>query len=335
MRTKSGNLLAMVCALAALVAAQAGHAADAPKIVFAIPGVPPIYSTVIAYVADKEGLFKKYGADVELRQFDNGTAGARAVVAGDADLAMSPTPLIISQIANADIDLVAIYGLPNPDWAIGSTDAKKASCKDLAGQPVGVDTPGGARSLALKSMLAACGMKSEQVQEVALGSQTAGAMAAGQITFGVLHLDDAPEIESHGKSVTIVTTLAKSVPESHYILAVARRDRLKEKRDGFVGMLAGLIAAGRFMSDPKNADAVAEIGTVTGHTKEISKGALARFLAIGFWAVDNDGLDRAKLDAVTKQQVEIGNVKPGKTAPDYDRLVDRSVWRDADALVKN
>ena len=39
----------------------------------------------------RKGFFKKYGVDVELRQFDTGAAGARAVVAGDIDFALSPT----------------------------------------------------------------------------------------------------------------------------------------------------------------------------------------------------------------------------------------------------
>jgi NitT/TauT family transport system substrate-binding protein len=330
-----GKAITALCILgASLTAAAEPAAAQTAKLVFAIPGVPPIFSAVIAYVADKQGFFKKYGADVELRNFDSGTAGARAVVAGDADFAISPSPLIISQIANADVSLVAIYGFPNPDWAVGSTDAKKATCRDMAGQQIGVDTPGGARSIALKDMLVGCGMKIEEVQQVPLGSQTAAAMVAGQITFGVLHLDDVPEIESHGKPVTIVTTLSKTVPTSHYLLGVARKDRLVEKRDAFVKMLAGLIDAARFMSDPKNADQVAAIATVTGRSPEIAKGALQRYLAIGFWAIADDGLEQKKLDAVTEDLVKIGNIKPGKTPPSYARLVDRSVWRDADALVK-
>ena len=141
---------------------------------------------MIAYVADKEGLFKKYGADVELRQFDSGTAGARAVVAGDADVSMSATALVISQIANADVALEGIYGFPRPDFMIGSTDAAKASCKDLSGQQVGIDTPGGARSLALKDMLSSgCSMKLDAVQQIALGSNTPAAMIAGHVNHGL------------------------------------------------------------------------------------------------------------------------------------------------------
>src|SRR5215469_356043 len=97
-------------------------AADAPKIVLAPPGIPPIFISIVVFVAKDQGFFKKYGADVELRQFDNGTAAARAVVAGDLDASMSATPLLVTQIANADVDLVGIYGFPKPDFQLGTTN---------------------------------------------------------------------------------------------------------------------------------------------------------------------------------------------------------------------
>src|SRR5882672_3687190 len=120
----SGVLLAVALAGAHPAAAQG------KKTVIAIPGVPPIYSVTIAFVAEKQGFFKKYGADVEIKPFDNGTAAARAVVAGDIDMAWSPTPPVIVQVSNADVPLVAVYGMPNPDWVIGTTDEGK-TCKDL------------------------------------------------------------------------------------------------------------------------------------------------------------------------------------------------------------
>ena len=173
------------------------------KLVLAIPGIPPIYSVTIAYVAEKQGFFKKHGADVEIRPFDNGTAAARAVVAGDIDMAWSPTPPVINQISNADVPLVAVYGMPNPDWVIGTTEDGK-TCKDLAGQDVGVDSIGGARSVALRSMLAAgCKeVKLEQTKQVALGSSPGPAMIAGRLQYAVLHLDDLAEIEHQGKKLT-------------------------------------------------------------------------------------------------------------------------------------
>ncbi len=119
----------------------------------ATPGIPPIFSVMIAYVAEKQGFFKKNGVDVEIKPFDNGTAAARAVVAGDVDMAWSPTPPVINQVSNAGVPLVAVYGMPNPDWVIGTIEPGK-TCKDIVGQDVGVDSINGARSIALRSMLA-------------------------------------------------------------------------------------------------------------------------------------------------------------------------------------
>ena len=324
---------ALATTAALLPAAPPALAADAPKVVLALPGVPPIYLTVFAYVADKQGFFKKYNANVELRQFDSGAAGSRAVLAGDADLALVPTALTIGQIANANADVIGIYGLPNPDWSIGTT-TDKADCSDIKGQQIGVDTPGGARSLALKDMLAGgCHLTMNDVQQVPLGSNTAPAMVAGQIAYGVLHLDDVPVIESQGKKIKLVMTLAKAVPISHYDLLEVRRDRLGEKRDAIVRTLAGLVDAARYMADPKNADTVAQIGTITGHDVAISKQALQLFNGIGFWEIKDDGLDKAKIEALTEQQVTVGNVKDPKKLPNYERLVDRTVWHDANAMI--
>src|SRR3954467_10355770 len=125
--------------LMGLAAAGGPGIGQSKKMVVAAPGIPPIFAGVIAFVAEKEGLFKKFGVDVEVRPFDTGTAAARAVLAGDIDLAISPTPLIVNQISNANANVVAIYGFPNPDWILASTDAAKTSCKDIVGQPVGVD----------------------------------------------------------------------------------------------------------------------------------------------------------------------------------------------------
>jgi ABC-type nitrate/sulfonate/bicarbonate transport system substrate-binding protein len=315
-----------------LLMSMAPAMAQGKKLIWGLPGIPPVFGTTLAYVAQDQGLWKKYGVEVELRTFDNGAAAARAATAGDIDLALSPSPLIANQISNADASIVAIYGYPNPDWLIGSIDKGKASCKDLAGQPVGVDSIGGARSLALKEMLAGCGGSIDAVQQVALGTNVSAAMIAGRLTFGVLHLDDVPVIENQGKPVTTIITMQKTDPNSHYLLAVAPIDKLKQNRDAYVRLLAGLIDAGRYIQDPKNVDHIAEVAAPTGRTKAEAAGALKKYLAMDFWAVSDDGLDRKKLDTVVATQAKIGGIKEGKEPVKYGRLVDQSVWKDAAAL---
>src|SRR5260370_398725 len=169
MIAKSIMLIACLTALAAGPAAAQGR-----KMIRAAGGIPPIFAAVQLYVAEREGFFKKHGVDVEVRPFDTGTAAARAVLAGDIDISLSPTNLVINQISNAGANVVAIYGFPAPDWILASIDPGKTSCKDVAGQPVGVDAVGGARSIALRIMLIACpGPEIEEVHPVPLSPDTA------------------------------------------------------------------------------------------------------------------------------------------------------------------
>jgi NitT/TauT family transport system substrate-binding protein len=328
--------LSGVAALAAAlaIAAPAPASAQGKKLVLALPGIPPIFSVMIAYNAEKQGLFKKYGANVEIRPFDNGTAAARAVVSGNVDMAWSPTPPVINQISNAGVPLVAIYGMPNPDWVLGTTENGK-TCKDLVGQDVGVDSIGGARSVALRSMLTGCpGVKVDQIKQVALGSGSGPAMVAGRLHYAVLHLDDLAEIEHQGKKLNILLAMKNTTPTSHYLMLVVRKDNLKANRDGVVRTLAAMIDSARFMADPKNADAVADVATATGHSKDVNKAALKQFLSIDFWALHDDGLPREKLEAVAKLMKKIGAIKPDKEPVTFDALVDASVWKDANAMVK-
>ena len=328
------GLLAGAALAIALIGVNPAAAAG-KKIVIAIPGIPPIYSATIAFVAEKQGFFKKYGADVTIKPFDNGTAAARAVVAGDIDMAWSPTPPVIVQISNADVPLVGVYGMPNPDWVIGTTEAGK-TCKDMAGQDVGVDSINGARSIALRSMLAAgCKeVKLDQIKQIALGSSPGPALLAGRLHFAVLHLDDLAEIAHQGKKLNILLAMKNTNPTSHYLTLVVRKDNLAKNRDAIVRSVAAMIAAAHFMQDPKNADAVADAAAVTGHNKEVNKEALKSFLAIDFWAVKDDGLPRSKLEATAALMKKIGSSKPDKEPVKYDALVDQSVWKDANAMVK-
>ena len=332
---RSFNLMAGGAMLAALLIGAGPTSAQAKKVVIATPGIPPIFSVMIALVAEKQGFFKKHGVDVEIRPFDNGTAAARAVVAGDIDLAWSPTPPVIVQISNADVPLVALYGMPNPDWVLGTTDAGK-TCKDMVGQDVAVDSINGARSVALRSMLAAgCKeVKLEEVKQVALGSSPGPALLAGRLHFAVLHLDDLAEIEHQGKKLNILLAMKNTNPTSHYLILVVRKDNLDKNRDAIVRTVAGMVEAARFMQDPKNADTIAEVAAVTGHNKDVNKAALKAYLDTDFWAAKDDGMPRNKIEAVAALMKKIGSIKPDKEAVSYDKFVDASVWKDANAMVK-
>ena len=323
--------LAVVVAFAAtpqLAAAQ-------DKLSYALPGIPPVFASVQAMVAEKEGFFKKHGVDVTLRAFESGASASRAVASGEISVALAPSPLVVSQISNTDVKLVGIYGLEHPDWALGSTDAN-ATCASLKGAAIGVDAVGGARSIALKTLLiGGCHLQMSDVQQVALSSNVGPAMIAGQLKFGVLHIDDIPIIEAQTKKpVKLIVTQKMVRPLDHYMLLVANRDKLAQNRDAYVRLVAGLIDAERFMRDPKNADKVAVDAKETGRSPEYAKKSLEAYLAMDFWPNGTDGLTEKNLELLGKVMKKVGNIKADKQVAPYSRIADPSVWKDARAMVK-
>lgn len=324
--------VALGAALAYLCASIAGAA---ERLTFAVPGVPPVFSGLPALVAKEEGFFKTYGVDVDVRTFDSGVAAAQAVVTGDIDLSLSPTPAIVRMVSNAGVSLIGIYGMEHPDWILGSADPKLSRCEDVKGQGIGVDAVGGARAVALAQLIRPCGLKVEDVKLVSLSSNVGAAIVGGQVKFGVLHLDDLPVLaEQLKRPITVVSSFKEVSPLTHYNLIVSPRDRLQQKRDAYVRALAGFIHATRYMLDAKHADRVAQIATATGRSAKLAKDALPKFYALEFWPAGHDGLTVENVQKVIAVEKEIGGIKPGKEPVSYERLVDRSVWRDANALVK-
>lgn len=321
---------AMLLGLASPASAQAAG----ERITIGLPGIPPVFIAVQFYVARDQKLFEKYGANVDLRPFDSGTAAARAVVAGDIALSVSPTPLLVTMMSNANVDLVGIVGYPKPDWLLGSMDPTKTKCEDVKGQPVGVDAVGAARSIALNQMMRKCNLAATDTQQIALSSNVGAAMVGGQIPFGVLHIDDVPVIEREAKKkVNIVIDLNDVTPINHYLMLTTTRERAQRQKDSLVKVIAALIDAERFMRDPANADKVAAAAAPTGRTPGDAKTALAEYNKIGFWPKDDFGLSQQQFDAVVNVQKRVGGIREGATPVAFDRFANRSLWDEAAKLV--
>lgn len=318
-----------------LITATSARALADDKLTFAVPGQPPVFSGLIAFVAADVGLFKKYGLDATVRKFDSGVAAAQAVATGQIEASISPTGAIVNMVSNAGVPVVGIWGMEHPDWLLGSLDPQKSKCGDVKGQAVGVDTIGGARAVALAGLIRPCGLKLDDVKLVSLGSNVGAAMVAGQIDSGVLHIDDVPVIEREaGRHLIILETDKQANPLTHYNLLVVRKDKLQAHRDMYIRLVAALMDTVRYMNDPKNLDRVAQIATVTGRSLADAKAAVPRFLKLEFWPKSSDGLTQRNIEAMISQQAKVGGIKPGKKPVADETLVDRTVYKDALKLVK-
>jgi NitT/TauT family transport system substrate-binding protein len=298
-----------------------------------LPGIPPVFVNTQAYVAEAQGYFKKHGVNVTLRPFDSGAAAARGVASGNIQLSMSPSPLVVTMVSNnPDAGLTMIYGYERPDWLIGTVEGNPAKCEDLKGKPVGVDSLGGARSIALNVMLRKCNLKAEETQQVALGSNVLTAMISAQIPYGVLHIDDVPIIEREAKKKVVTIVDINDVAKvNHYLALVASKKTIAEKRGDLVKVVAAFIEAERFMRDPKNIDAVAKAAAPTGRSMDDAKWAIGQYVKMEFWPHGN-GLKKENVDAIIATQKRVGNIKGDPVK--YEAVTDLSIYEEALKLVK-
>ena len=333
--SKTGRTLVAALALAALAGGSSATAVAQDAVTIGLPGIPPVFVSVQAYVAEQQKLFEKYGIKATIRPFDTGANAARAVIAGDIDLALSPTPLVINLISNANADVVVILGYEKPDWLIGSMDPARSKCEDLKGQPVGVDSVGGARSIALNQLVRGCGLTANDTQQVAMSSNVGTAMVSGQLNYGVLHIDDVPVIEREsGKKVTTMIEINKVDPVSHYMSLVTTRAKADKQRETLTRVVAALMDATRFINDPKNADAVAKAAAPTGRNLSDAKASTDMYVKMDFWPKEGAGLTKANLETVIDLQKKVGGIRPDKTPVTVERLATTSIHDDAVKLLK-
>jgi NitT/TauT family transport system substrate-binding protein len=335
--TKLLSLFAVGAAL--LVCVSASSAATAQRsagsdngITLGLPGIPPVFLGVRQYVAQQQGYYTHYGANVTLKGFTTGTDAARAVVAGQIDAAWAPTPLALSLISKGNA-IVGIEGMDVVDWLVGSTDPNVKTCANLKGQTIGVDTVGGARYQALQAMLSKCHLTIQDVHTVNFPGNTATlAMIAGQLKTSVLHIDEVAQMKSQGTSEHTVVRITDVDPFQHYDLLIASKNAVATKRDQLVRMLAGDIAATRYIYNPKALNRVAQIATVTGDSAAVAKGAVQAYVKMKWWPLDRSGLGSSKIIRTIYENVKLGNISAG-AVPTYRQVADSSLWKAAFKLV--
>jgi NitT/TauT family transport system substrate-binding protein len=322
----------------------AGEAqAQGKKLTIALPGVPPIFGAVYAYVARDAGFYKKYGLDVTLKTMNSGVGAARAVVSGAIDVSMSPTPPVAVMVSNAGVPLVMVQGMEINDWMLGSMDPTKNTCQSVKGQAVGVDSPRGARWIQLANMIRPCKLRPDRdVPTVNLSTNVAAAMIAGQINFGVLHSDGIPVIERQsGKKLTIVARVEETSPGSHYAVLVTNKKVIASRRDSLVRMAAAHHEAMNYLYIKANWPKIAKMAKPTGRSIGDSIRALEIFTKLDYWPKTTAGLSKKRIMRAVKIQTMVGKrtkgksgINPKKKPASHERLTDLSIFRDALALVK-
>jgi NitT/TauT family transport system substrate-binding protein len=338
---RPGSLTRAVVALVATAAAATMTACGASdsggsdaKLTLGLPGIPPVFLGMPAYVAHDAGLYDAQGVDVTLRPFETGVDAAKAVSTGQIDASWSPSTVSLTMMSQ-DVPLVAIQGLAVIDWVITTTDDSIKNCEDLKGSTINVDAVGGIRYNAVQQMINTCGLTMDDVQTVALpGKVGLEALIADQIQVAVLQTDElAFAGDELKKDMPVVVRMADVVKGTHNMVLIVKKDTLEKKRDALVKLIAGNLMAVDYMKDSANRDKAVQITAKASGLEEERAGiAIDAYLEIDYWA-DDAGLDRKRIEGTIAAQEAVGNIEKGH-APSYDGVVDMDLADEAMALLK-
>ncbi len=132
-------------------------------------GITPLHA--IIWVANQEGLFKKYGLEVEYLTMNSGTLGVQTLLSNESQFLFSTGALAI----NANVqgaDLAMITGGFNlfAFKVVGRPDIK--SIQDLRGKKVSISQFGSATDFAVQSSLEKFGVDPKQVTVIQLGASS-------------------------------------------------------------------------------------------------------------------------------------------------------------------
>ena len=132
-------------------------------------GITPLHA--IIWVANQEGLFKKYGLEVEYLTMNSGTLGVQTLLSNESQFLFSTGALAIT--ANVQgADLAMITGGFNlfAFKVVGRPDIK--SIQDLRGKRVSISQFGSATDFAVQSSLEKFGVDPKQVTVIQLGASS-------------------------------------------------------------------------------------------------------------------------------------------------------------------
>ena len=208
------RLLSLVIIGAAL--AGHAHAQSLTKLRVAYDG----YSMTSAplYYADHEGIFKKFGLDVQPAFVEGGSLLTQAVVGGSIDIAQNGyTPAAGAAVQGADI--VFIGGISNklPFQLVVKASIKGAA--DLKGQSIAISRYGSSTDTAADFALAHLGLTRNDVSVRQLGGPATrnAALISGQVAGTMEQYPDTGQLEQQGFHVLVdVTDIAGDYPNTSY-----------------------------------------------------------------------------------------------------------------------
>jgi NitT/TauT family transport system substrate-binding protein len=191
-------------------AQQGGGQPEKPKLVLGVGGKALLYYLPLT-IAERRGLFKEEGLEVEINDFGGGARSLQALVGGSVDIVTGAYEHTIRmQAKGQDIRaLVELGRFPAIVLAVRKDKAGQIkSAADLKGAKIGVTAPGSSTALTAQYAMVKAGLKPADAAIIGVGAgpSAVAAMKKGEIDV-ISHLDPViAKLEADGDVQVLIDT---------------------------------------------------------------------------------------------------------------------------------
>jgi ABC-type nitrate/sulfonate/bicarbonate transport system substrate-binding protein len=216
--------------------------------------------------ADKQGIFAKYGVEVETENLPNSDVLRASLAEGKGDLAYLAVDNAVAMVELAHQDVIIVMGGEGSQNELMAQPEIK-SIKDLRGKTLIVDAPNTAYALQMKKILLLSGLEAGKDYEIKPFGATPARLAAMRehTEFAGTMLGPPSSIAAkHAGFVSMgsVQELIGPYQASGYF---TQRAWAKEHRDLLVPFLAACIEAQRWLMAPANKQQVIDLLVKESH----------------------------------------------------------------------
>lgn len=211
-------------------------------------------------VADKQGIFAKYGVEVETENLPNSDVLRATLAAGKGDLAYLAVDNAVAMVELAKQDVIIVMGGEGSQNELMAQPAIR-SIKDLQGKTLIVDAPNTAYALQMKKILLLSGMQAGKDYEIKPFGATPARLTAMREhkEFAGSMLGPPTSIAAKHAGFVSLGTVQELIGPYQAAGYFTERVWAKEHRDALILFLAACIEAQRWLMAPANRQQVIEL----------------------------------------------------------------------------
>ncbi|HWE76262.1 MAG TPA: ABC transporter substrate-binding protein [Stellaceae bacterium] len=297
----------------ALTDASSAHAADKIR---AGKAINVIWAMIPLDIGAQQGLFAKYGIDVDITTMSGGAKLEQGLIAGSLDIGIDGgTSLAFAAKGAPVIGIAAVAGAPSNFAVVVAADSSIGKVADLKGKLLGVATNGSFPQWLIKRLAVAQGWGPDGIRTVALGGfeASASAMETHETDGFMGAVEGGLTLAEKGKA-KIVTTMGSYVPYFHNHVLMARKELVAEHPDTVKRFLQGFFAAVAYMKSHRD-----ETIKISSDVMHMSTAVIAKTYDDEIGMMSDDGaFDPQAIEVLKDTYVDMGMLQ---AKPATDQLI--------------